>query len=226
MEETISLKEIFETLKERFQLIIFVTLFAVLITGVFTYFFITPVYQASTQILINQSQDATQPTLDVNQVRTNVELINTYSVIIKTPTILDKVNKELGLNMTSDELGAKLEVTSEQNSQVVNIVVNDTDPKRAALIANTVAETFKNEIPNIMNVNNVNILSKAKVGEDPSPVKPKPILNMAIGLVVGLMLAVGLAFLLEYLDNTIKTEDDIMKHLEVPVLGVIAKMDN
>lgn len=226
MEETISLKEIFETLKERFQLIVFVTLFAVLITGVFTYFFITPVYQASTQILINQSQDATQPTLDVNQVRTNVELINTYSVIIKTPTILDKVNKELGLNMTSDELGAKLEVTSEQNSQVVNIVVNDTDPKRAALIANTVAETFKNEIPNIMNVNNVNILSKAKVGEDPSPVKPKPILNMAIGLVVGLMLAVGLAFLLEYLDNTIKTEDDIMKHLEVPVLGVIAKMDN
>lgn len=226
MEETISLKEIFETLKERFQLIVFVTLFAVLITGVFTYFFITPVYQASTQILINQSQDATQPTLDVNQVRTNVELINTYSVIIKTPTILDKVNKELGLNMTSDELGAKLEVTSEQNSQVVNIVVNDTDPKRAALIANTVAETFKNEIPNIMNVNNVNILSKAKVGEDPSPVKPKPLLNMAIGLVVGLMLAVGLAFLLEYLDNTIKTEDDIMKHLEVPVLGVIAKMDN
>lgn len=226
MEETISLKEIFETLKERFQLIVFVTLFAVLITGVFTYFFITPVYQASTQILINQSQDATQPTLDVNQVRTNVELINTYSVIIKTPTILDKVNKELGLNMTSDELGAKLEVTSEQNSQVVNIVVNDTDPKRAALIANTVAETFKNEIPNIMNVNNVNILSKAKVGEDPSPVKPKPLLNMAIGLVVGLMLAVGLAFLLEYLDNTIKTEDDIMKNLEVPVLGVIAKMDN
>ncbi|WP_062198005.1 YveK family protein [Massilibacterium senegalense] len=226
MEETISLKEIFETLKERFQLIVFITLFAVLVTGVVTYFFITPVYQASTQILINQSQDSNQPTLDVNQVRTNVELINTYSVIIKSPTILDKVNKELGLNMTSDELGAQLEVTSEQNSQVVNVVVNDTDPERAALIANTVAETFKNEISNIMNVNNVNILSKAKAGEDPSPVKPKPLLNMAIGLVVGLMLAIGLAFLLEYLDNTIKTEDDIMKNLEAPVLGVIAKMDN
>lgn len=226
MEETISLKEIFQTLKDRFQLIIFITLSIVLLTGLFTYFIVTPIYQSSAQILINQSQDANQQGIDVNQVRTNVELINTYSVIIKSPTILDNVNKELKLNMSSGELEGKVEVTSEQNSQVVNVTVNDTDPKRAALIANTIAETFQEKVPRIMNIDNVNILSKAKVVENPAPVKPKPLLNMAIGLVVGVMLAVGIAFLLEYLDNTIKTEDEIMKLLEVPVLGVIAKMED
>lgn len=226
MEETISLKEIFQTLKDRFQLIIFITLSIVLLTGLFTYFIVTPIYQSSAQILINQSQDANQQGIDVNQVRTNVELINTYSVIIKSPTILDNVNKELKLNMSSGELEGKVEVTSEQNSQVVNVTVNDTDPKRAALIANTIAETFQEKVPRIMNIDNVNILSKAKVVENPAPVKPKPLLNMAIGLVVGIMLAVGIAFLLEYLDNTIKTEDEIMKLLEVPVLGVIAKMED
>lgn len=226
MEETISLKEIFQTLKDRFQLIIFITLSIVLLTGLFTYFIVTPIYQSSAQILINQSQDANQQGIDVNQVRTNVELINTYSVIIKSPTILDNVNKELKLNMSSGELEGKVEVTSEQNSQVVNVTVNDTDPKRATLIANTIAETFQEKVPRIMNIDNVNILSKAKVVENPAPVKPKPLLNMAIGLVVGVMLAVGIAFLLEYLDNTIKTEDEIMKLLEVPVLGVIAKMED
>src|SRR5690606_36480564 len=113
----------------------------------------------------------------------------------------------------------------ENNSQVVKITVQDTDPKMAADIANTVAAVFENQIKTIMNVDNVNILSPAVVLENQSPVKPQPVLNMAIGLVVGLMIGVGLAFLLEYLDNTIKTEQDIEKLLELPVLGAITTID-
>lgn len=77
-----------------------------------------------------------------------------------------------------------------------------------------------------MNVDNVNILSTAEVKENPSPVKPQPVLNMAIAFVVGLMTGVGLAFLLEYLDNTIKTEQDIERVLQLPVLGAISEMDD
>ena len=77
-----------------------------------------------------------------------------------------------------------------------------------------------------MNVNNVSVLAKATVAENPSPIKPQPLLNIAIAIVVGLMASVGLAFLLEFLNNTIKNEQDIEKILGLPVLGVIATIDD
>ncbi|MGM7702975.1 YveK family protein [Pseudalkalibacillus sp. Hm43] len=223
MEETISLKEIFATLQKRIWMIILVTVIAMGMSGVISYFFLTPIYQSSTQILVNQSNEG-QQSLDINQVRTNVEMINTYRVIIKSPTILQKVQEELGLDSVGS-LTEKVTVNSEQNSQVFSVVVKDPDPEMAVNIANTVSETFQAEITSIMNVDNVKILSKAELKENASPVSPNPPLNIAIAMVVGLMVGVGLAFLLEYLDNTIKTEQDLEKLLDLPVLGVIAEMD-
>ncbi|MBN3553995.1 capsular biosynthesis protein [Fictibacillus nanhaiensis] len=223
MEETISLKEIAETLKKRLSLIIIITAVAVALSGVISYFFLTPIYQASTQILVNQ-KTSEQPILDANQIKSNIDIINTYRVIIKSPTILDKVIQELNLNTTTEALTNKITVNSEQNAQVFNLMVEDEDPAKAVKIANGIAKTFSTEITEIMNVDNVKILSPSVLKDDPSPIKPKPLLNIAIALVVGLMAGVGIAFLLEYLDNTIKTEEDIQKVLQLPVLGVIPKI--
>ena len=103
MEETISLKEIFEVLKKRLALILLITLLATATSGVVSYFFLTPIYETSTQILVNQKSDS-ENGIDYNQVNTDVALINTYSVIIKSPTILDDVKEELSLDMTTSAL--------------------------------------------------------------------------------------------------------------------------
>ncbi|CAH0346452.1 Wzz/FepE/Etk N-terminal domain-containing protein [Bacillus sp. CECT 9360] len=224
MEETISLKELFGTLKKRLSLIIIITLLATLASGIISYFFLTPIYQASTQILVNQSKNE-QSIYNNNEVQTNLQLVNTYNVIIKSPAILDLVNKELDLGMTTEQLNGKITVQSEQDSQVINLTVQDTDPQKAADIANATADVFQKEIVKIMNVDNVKVIAKATMADNQSPVKPNPLLNIAIALVVGLMAGIGLSFLLEYLDNTIKTEQDIEKQLELPVLGVITKID-
>jgi capsular polysaccharide biosynthesis protein len=224
MEETISLKELFQTLKKRLSLIIIITAIAAATSGIISYFILTPIYQSSTQILVNQAKND-QQVFNPGEVQTNLQLINTYNVIIKSPAILDKVIQQLKLDMTSGQLNSNVTVASEQNSQVVTISVQDEDPKRAAELANTIATVFQKEIASIMNVDNVSVLSKAELGTDPSPIKPKPVLNIAIAVVVGLMAGVGLAFLFEYLDNTIKNEQDIEKHLGLPVLGAITKID-
>jgi capsular polysaccharide biosynthesis protein len=223
MEETISLKDIAATLRKRLRLIVLIALVAVAVSGIISYFILTPVYQASTQILVNQ-KSTEQPILDPNQVRTNVEMINTYSVIIKSPTILDKVVKDLDLKQTTEELTEVIAVNSEQNAQVFNLSVEDEDPAQAVKIANAISKTFSSEIPSIMNVDNVKVLSPAVLKDNPSPIKPKPLLNIAIALVVGVMAGVGIAFLLEYLDNTIKTEEDIQNLLGLPILGAIPKI--
>ena len=225
MEETISLKELFFTLKKRLSLIISMTALAVMVSGVISYFFLTPIYQVSTQLLVNQTKNE-DAMYNYNEVQTNLQLINTYNVIIKSPAILDIVKEELDLDLTTSELNNKISVSSEQNSQVVNIAVQDENPTNAATIANKVAEVFQKEISAIMNVDNVTILAKASVPDNPSPIKPQPLLNIAIALVVGLMLGIGLAFLLEYLDNTVKNEQDIENLLDIPVLGSITIIEN
>jgi capsular polysaccharide biosynthesis protein len=225
MEETISLRELMDTLKKRMQLILLITLTAILVSGGVSFFLLTPVYQSSTQLLVNQSK-SDQPAYNPGEIQTNLQLMKTYNVIIKSPTILEKVVSDLNLDMTTAQLNEKITVGSEGESQVINLSVQDTDPQKAAEIANKTASVFQNEIPNIMNVDNVSILAKAEVGETQSPIKPKPVLNIAIAAVVGLMIGVGLAFLLEFLDNTVKTEQEVEKLLGVPVLGSITRIED
>lgn len=221
MEETISLQELFKIMKKRFVLIMSTFFLAVTIAGVVSYFFITPIYEASTQILINQ-KEIEQNQINNQNIETNLQLINTYYVIIKSPVILSKVVDNLDLKTTPESLNNKLNVSSEQNSQVINISVQDPDLKKAVDIANMTTEVFQEKIQTLMNVDNVNILSPAIYTENSNPVKPNPILNMAIAAIIGLMLGVGITFLIEYLDTTVKTEQDVDELLRLPVLGVIS----
>ncbi|MFB1052054.1 YveK family protein [Paraliobacillus sp. JSM ZJ581] len=221
MEETISLKEIMEVLKKRFGLIFLLIIGAALISGLVTYFFITPTYQSSSQFIVNQKSTESDQ-VDYNEIRSNVEIINTYNVVIRSPRILDEVINELDLTISAGTLREKINVGSEQNSQVVTVTATDPDPAIAVAIANKTVEIFQQDIGDLMNVDNVSVLSEAELDADPSPVNPKPMLNIVIALVVGAMAGVGLAFLLEYLDNTLKTEQDVEQKLGLPVIGAIS----
>lgn len=225
MEETISLKELLHTLKKRMFLILSITFTAVLLSTLFSVFFLTPIYQSSTQLLVNQAK-SDQPVFNPSEIQTNLQLINTYNVIIKSPAILDLVRQELDLDLSAEQLDSKITVASEKESQVIAITVQDPDPYTAADIANTTAKVFQNEIVNIMNVDNVSVLAKASVKENVAPVKPNTLLNAVIAFIVGLTVSIGLAFLLEYLDNTIKNEQDVEQSLEAPLLGVISVIED
>ncbi|MFB7118333.1 YveK family protein [Bacillus tropicus] len=224
MEETISLKELFHILKKRLAMILVIAFGAAIVSAIISFFFMTPIYETSTQILVNQKKQE-GAAIQFNEVQTNIQLTNTYKVIIKSPVILDQVKEKLHLEETMQKLNGKIEVANEKDSQVVVVTVQDKNPKVARDIANTTAEVFQSEVAKIMSVDNVTVLSKAEVAEKQAPIKPRPILNVAIAFVVGLMASVALAFLLEYLDNTVKKEEDVENLLGLPVLGIVARMD-
>ncbi|MGH0483253.1 YveK family protein [Bacillus mycoides] len=224
MEETISLKELFYILKKRLAMILVIAFGAAIVSAIISFFFMTPIYQSSTQILVNQKKQE-GAMFQAGEIQTNIQLTNTYKVIIKSPVVLDQVNEKLNLNMTAQALTGKINVANEKDSQVISVTAEDKDPKVARDIANATADVFKGEVAKIMNVDNVTVLSKAEVAENQSPIKPVPMLNVAIAFVVGLMASVGLAFLLEYLDNTVKKEEDVESLLGLPVLGIVARMD-
>ncbi|WP_128896363.1 YveK family protein [Longirhabdus pacifica] len=224
MEETIELKQIIGMIKKRLVLILSVTAIVTLIAALYSFFITTPVYESSTQILVSKTEE--ENVYNINELQTDLKLINTYNVIITSPRILDIVKEELSLSMSSAELKNKIQVRSEADSKVISLIVQDAQHNVAVAIANTTANVFQREIGNLMNVDNVSILSVATTLENPQPVKPNALLNTMIGLVLGVMMGTGLALLLEYFDNTIKTTNDIEQHLQLPVLGSVVNMDD
>src|SRR5690625_857651 len=112
MEETISLQEIFQVIKKRFLLIVSFVVGAALLAAIVSYFVLTPKYEATSQFIVNQGTDDPNAQVSVNDIRTNVELINTYEVIIKSRAILEEVVNELNLDYSASALERNIEVTS------------------------------------------------------------------------------------------------------------------
>ncbi|KAA9014194.1 YveK family protein [Niallia endozanthoxylica] len=220
-EETISLRELFAVLRKRLSMIVIITVLATVASGVVSYSFLKPVYQASTQILVSQAAAGSLASIAGMSFDNDAKYIETYNVILKSPYILDQVIEELDLDTSAQGLNSHINVTQEGDSQVVSIAVQNENPAKAVTIANEIAKVFQREISALMRIDNIHILTPAEMPENPTPIKPQPVLNMAIALVVGLMASVGIAFLLEYLDNTIKNEQDIEKLLGLPVLGAV-----
>lgn len=219
MDASVTIHEIINLMKRRWKLIILSILLASLASGALSIYVLKPVYQASSQILVNQKNTNNQ--LDFTQLKSNIDLINTYSVIIKSPVILEKVIDQLNINESVDELNKRIVVSSQANSQVFSLTVQDLSSEKAVEITNAITNTFQKEITSIMSVNNVSVLAKAKYVKNPIPVRPNIILNIAIAILVGLFLGVGLAFLLDFVDNTLKNEQDVTQLLGTSVLGSV-----
>lgn len=221
MEEEISLAELFAILKKRMTMIISVGLVMLILAAVFTFFIATPKYSSTAQILVNRKSESTEG-IQLTDINTNVQMINTYKDIIKGPVILDQVSKKLDTDLTTAQLSEKIEILTQDNSQVFSLKVTDESPFEAAKIANEVTTTFQNEIGNIMNVENVTVISEAIPNSN--QISPNNPLNLVIGLLVGLMLGVGVAFLLEFMDKSIRDERFITEELGWASLGSISEM--
>jgi capsular polysaccharide biosynthesis protein len=204
----INLKEILGVLKKRAWIGILVTIIAAL----FGYFYgslnqTTLLYSSSTNIIINA---------DGGQRKT-------LEVIIRDKTVLEKVIEQLGIETTPESLAQNIQVGSIDDTQVVRISVIDMNPELAAAIANTTATVFIQEIPNIMDFDDVRVLSDAQV--NPIPINESnenKILGAAI--IGGMVIGVGLIFLVDSLDESIRSEQEVEDLLEVPLLGIVSTM--
>lgn len=221
MEEEISLVELFAVIKKRLSMIVSLGLIGLIIASIFTFFIATPKFNATTQILVSQSTQNTEG-IQLNDINTNVQMINTYRDIIKGPVILEDVISELKLDANVAQLSEQVEVATQDNSQVFSLNVTSDNPYTASDIANSTASIFKEEVGNIMNVENVTVIAEAV--PNTAPVSPNNMLNLIIGLLLGVMVGVGTAFLLEFMDKTVKDERFIVEEMGWTNLGKVSEM--
>jgi capsular polysaccharide biosynthesis protein len=202
----INLKEYFDVIKRRIWIVV---VFTIITTGagyVYAKSNTHPVYQASTRIILGTTPDT----------------ISTLMVIIKDPAILSYVVKDLNLKEDPEALANQINVASLNNSQVVNIDVTASSPDLAAKIANSTAEVFKQRIVDILNFHNVTILSEAKV--NPWPITGNHAKVVEVAIILGVILGIGLTFLLDSLDDTVRDEMEIEQVIGLPVVGSVSRI--
>lgn len=223
--EEISIKELFFILRKWIWLIVGLLVVSMVISGLVSFYVLDKEYQAFTTLMVGKPQDyKSENTLEYNDLILNQKLVSTYGELIKTRAVSDKVIANLKLPISYSQFGSKVNVSLVKDTEIIKIQVTDGDPALAADIANETAEVFMETVKEIMKVENVQVIDPAQVPT--SPVSPRPLMNIGIAGVLGVMLGIFIAFLKEFLDNSIKTPEDVEKYLGVPVLGTIPLVED
>lgn len=222
MEETIDLREYFFILKKKMWLIALAAIVCGLVSGIISFFVLTPVYEANTSLIVNKEveNEMTQMSTsdDLNFVQ---KLAVTYGEIIKSRTVITSTIDRLDLDMTYDELLESISVTNVDSTQIIKISVQNTSPTIAARICNTIPQIFSTEVQRVVKASGVEVIDKATIPEE--PVKPNKTMNILIAMVLGIMASVFLIFLKEALNTKVKEPKDIEDKLGIPVFGVVPK---
>ena len=223
MEEKLELRKYWDVMRKRWKIVLALPLIAALMSGVISFYVIKPVYQASTTLLVGEkareSGQVAVQMLNNEVLLANQQLAKTYASIAQSRTVEQNVIKYLNLPLAVEELDRMITINQVKTTEILEIQVRNTDPGQATAIANIMAQEFSKAVIEIKKVDSVSIVDSAVIPD--KPVKPNKTLNVLIAFVIGLMASVGLAFLLDYLDNTVKTSNDVETLLGIPVLGVI-----
>ena len=219
MEETIDLREYFAIIKKRFWIIAIITVVAMVVSGVISFFMLSPVYESKSTLIVNTEKNEETQMITGDQFSVSQKLAVTYGEIIKSRAVLESVISNLKLDSEYEDLVEQITVSPVQDTQIISISVQDTNPKKARDIANEIPKVFEKEAKRITKANDIQVIDKAILPEN--PIKPNKMMNVAIAAVLGMMIGLFVVFVLEYLDNKIKTPQDVEKHLDLPILGVI-----
>ncbi|WP_249861282.1 Wzz/FepE/Etk N-terminal domain-containing protein [Paenibacillus konkukensis] len=215
-------------IKKRLWIVVLFVLASTMLTAFYSTVNYQPVYMAATKLIVNKTseKDMTgKEQIDYAAIGVNIALINTYKEIIKTPAIMDKVVQRYpDLNLSAEQLIAMTNVSDLHETQVMTIVAQSGSYEKAVKIANAVSDVFQTEIPKIMKVDNVTILNRAKMQDNPVPINKKSNQYIVLSFAASLVISIGIIFLLEALDDTVKTEDDVREMFGASTLALIPKL--
>lgn len=221
-EQVISISEIIDAVKKRWKIIALCTLIATLVSGIFSFFIISPTYEASTKVFIGKEESSVE-NYNYNDITMYQKLLKTYSELIKTKDLINRsiTNSEYELDV--EDVLNNVSVTTVADTQMIQIAYKSTSPNIAKNMLENITNEFITTAQELVPNGNVRVLETVELPEE--PVAPNKKMNIAIAFILGMMVGLGIVFLLEYLDNTYKNKEQLEKDLDIPVLGVIPMSD-
>jgi len=218
----IELREIVELLLRRAVIIILTGIVFGLIAFLTSKFIINPQYQSTTKVYIINRQ--VQSTVTYSDLQTGTQLTKDYKELVKSRPVTELVIQELGLTMTHEQLSELITVETPIDTRILKISVTDYDPYMARDVANALREAAATHISTVMEIESVNVVEYANLPT--IPISPNVRLYTLIAIVLGLMIASGLALLINYMDDTIKTPEEVETYLGLSVLASIPQVES
>ena len=221
-EQVISVSEIIDAVKKRWKIIVLTTVLATVGSGIFSFFVISPTYEASTKIFIGK-EGAESEGYNSSDVSMYQNLIKTYSELIKTKDLVNKAINNSQYDLSVNNVLNGITVNTLTGTQILQISYQSKSPSIAKNILESITNEFITKAEELVPNGNVKILESVELPKN--PVAPNKTMNIAIAFILGMMVGFGIVFLLEYLDNTYKNKEQLEKELDIPVLGVIPMSD-
>lgn len=219
--EELDLKELFQIFwNKKLQIILIVAIFMV-IGVIYSIGFVTPMYTSYTTLLLvkGEEENAKSDSITTTDLTLNSKLVSTYRELIRSKDVLRQVISNLNINVNEDDIRNNITVTSVEETELIEITVQNEDPTYAAKIANEIAKVFTEKVAEIYKINNVHIIDEAEIENTPSNINH--VKDVVIFTAIGLIIAVMYVLIANMLDTTIKTAEDVEKLFKVPVLANI-----
>ena len=217
-EITIDLTELFMALWSKIHLIILAGILMAFVAFAGTKLLITPMYTSTTSMyVLTRTGDSSGVTY--NDLQTGTQLTQDYMELVKSRPVLEQVIAVLNLDMTTAELSESIATENAANTRILTVSVENEDPKMAKEIADALRESVSIKITEIMEADAVNTIEEDNLPTAPS--SPNVMRNIAIGALLGILIAAGIIILIFILDDTIKTPDDVEHYLGLNVLTSI-----
>lgn len=213
--EEINLKDVFSYFKSKILYILIFVFFSLLIGCIYTFNFQKPLYKSYTTILLTKENESSSITS--NDISLNQKLIDTYREIIKSRKVLGRVINNLDLSYSIDYLNSQVNVESINETEIIKITVVDKDKVLAKDIADEIAMVFNSEIVKLYNIQNIGVIDKAEVSSNPYNINI--VKQLLIAIIIGLVMGLGVVFVVFYFDNTIKSVEEVEEKLNLPVIG-------
>lgn len=218
MEEVI-LKDIFHTLwSKRIQILVIVFLFFMLGIG-YTLKFTTPIYRSSVMVVLvstSQSQEGVNTQITTTDLSINTKLVTTYSKLAQSKIVLEQTIQNLNLPLTREELQKNVTVKAVPNADLLEVSVQNENPKEAARIANELVQVFSKKVKELYNISNIQVMDEASVPDKPENINHTKDIIAFGG--IGLLVACGYVFLVSLFDQTVKSAEKIENEFGIPVL--------
>ena len=215
-ETEIDLLELFFRLIENWKLILATAIAGAVVMGVVSFFFITPMYEATSKLYILNSSDSA---INLSDLQIGSYLTKDYQEVFKTWEVHERVIQNLGLEYTYDQLNKVLSVSNPSDTRILYITAKTADPQLSTAIANEYATVARQYISDMMATDEPNIISIAL--RPTKPVSPNKTLNVMIGFMMGAFLMAGIITIRFIMDDKVKTADDITKYLDMPTLAIV-----
>ena len=223
-ETEIDLRVIFGILRKNLISIIIITMVFGIGAYIYSSFFIAKQYSASAMIIVNNKSNE-KNVVNTTEINAAQDLAEVYSIIIKSDTVLQQVIDNLQLNMSYESLNSRISVSAVNSTQVVQISMTHTNADFAQKVVAEIVEVAPPIIADKVEAGSVKVISASKISNGGKPVSPSLRRNALIGALIGFAFILLIVFLKEMMNNTFKTEDDIINTLNIPLIGIIPEVD-